>query len=91
MAGRVSDTPAPASARGDGSIRWLRRAVRRLIPSLGPSQIPTDQLIQTIGTVIVGLRPDHTIFEWNREAERVYGHLRDRRHRAQLPAAGTAP
>ena len=77
MARRVSDTPAPASARGDGSIRWLRRAVRRLIPALGPPQIPTDQLIQTIGTVIVGLRPDHTIFEWNREAERVYGHLRD--------------
>jgi two-component system sensor histidine kinase/response regulator len=31
-------------------------------------------VIETAGSVIVGVRPDHTIFEWNREAERIFGY-----------------
>ena len=30
-------------------------------------------LIETAGSVIIGLTPDHRIVEWNREAERTYG------------------
>ena len=76
MAGRVSDTSGLPSAPVAKSANWLWRLLHRPVRPLQPSEIPTDQLIQTIGTVVVGLRPDHTIFEWNREAERVYGYTR---------------
>ncbi|MEW6304154.1 MAG: PAS domain S-box protein, partial [Verrucomicrobiota bacterium] len=33
-------------------------------------------VIETAGTVIVGLGPDGAIFEWNHEAERVFGYSR---------------
>ena len=33
-------------------------------------------LIDTTGTVLIGLNGDGTIFEWNREAERLYGFAR---------------
>lgn len=34
-------------------------------------------LVETSGTVIVGLRPDHTIFEWNLGANRTFGYMRE--------------
>ncbi len=33
-------------------------------------------LIEATGSVLIGLAPDGMIIEWNREAERVYGHTR---------------
>jgi len=59
------------------SAHRLRRLLQWLVPSLRPSEVPTDQFIKTIGTVVIGLRPDHSIFEWNPEAERVYGYARE--------------
>ncbi len=50
---------------------------RRFEDQIRQSEEQFRSVIETAGSVIVGLRPDHTIFEWNREAERVFGHTRE--------------
>lgn len=50
--------------------------VRQRTADLEASEGKFRSLIETAGSIIVGLRADHTIFEWNREAERVFGYSR---------------
>ena len=45
--------------------------------SLRASEEQFRSLIETAGTVIIGLRPDHTIFEWNEAAYGVFGYMRE--------------
>ena len=41
--------------------------------NLQKSEKQYRSLIETAGSVIIGLSPDHRVVEWNREAERLYG------------------
>ncbi len=52
-----------AYGSSDGTLAW--RASAELLRSL----------LETAGTVIVGLKPDRTIFEWNEAAYRTFGYL----------------
>lgn len=45
--------------------------------ALRVSEAQFRSLVETSGTVIVGLRPDHTIFEWNLGANRTFGYMRE--------------
>jgi len=45
--------------------------------ALRHSEAQFRSVIETAGSVIVGLRTDHSIFEWNQEAERVFGYRRE--------------
>lgn len=44
----------------------------QIMQSLRESEARFRSLVETAGVVIVGLTPDHRIFEWNGEAERVF-------------------
>ena len=50
---------------------------KRAEDSLRASEEQFRSLVATSGTVIVGLRPDHSIFEWNRAAYRTFGFTRE--------------
>ncbi len=50
---------------------------KRFEQALRQSEAQFRSVIETAGSVIVGLRPDFSIFEWNQEAERVFGYQRD--------------
>ena len=45
--------------------------------ALRESEAQFRSVIETAGSVIIGLRPDYTIFEWNQEAERIFGYRRE--------------
>ena len=49
---------------------------KRSEENLKRSEEQLRSVIETAGTVIVGLRPNFNIFEWNLEAERVFGYPR---------------
>jgi PAS domain S-box-containing protein len=66
----VSDTPVVSTWR-ETCARCLRTLASRLAPPADATG--QDDRLRTLGAVVVGLRPDHTIVEWNREAERVFG------------------
>jgi PAS domain S-box-containing protein len=76
QAGRKTDTLDVWPFRA-----WCASVLRRLAERLGPPASPgprsAEQILRTLGAVVVGLRPDHTIFEWNVEAERVFGYTRE--------------
>ena len=69
MPDALAETPCallqPVDGGGDGSVR----------PE-DPAFPPINPLIRDLGSIVVGLRPDQSVFEWNREAERVLGHAR---------------
>lgn len=49
----------------------------RALRELSTRESHYRSLVDTAGSVIVGLAPDHTVIEWNREAERTFGWTRD--------------
>lgn len=52
-----------------GRVVERQRAVRQL----RQSESHYRTLVETAGSAIVGLTPDHKIMEWNRQAERIFG------------------
>ncbi len=50
-----------------------------------------EAAIETTGSVVLALRPDHTIFFWNREAELLYGLTRDEAYGKDYVATFIAP
>ena len=50
---------------------------KQAVETLQESEGRFRSLVQTAGTVILVLAPDHRILEWNREAERIYGWRRE--------------
>ena len=50
---------------------------KQALETLQESEDRFRSLVQTAGTVIMLLAPDHRILEWNREAERIYGWRRE--------------
>ncbi len=46
---------------------------RRTLDELRQRETQLVSMIENAGCVVIGLRPDHTIFEWNHEAERIFG------------------
>jgi len=73
----VPDTSARALSR----LEAVARRVRRIFGWQDPAEADRGwssarSLIQSLGAVVIGLTPDHTIFEWNREAERIFGFSR---------------
>ncbi|MBI5773443.1 MAG: PAS domain S-box protein [Verrucomicrobia bacterium] len=50
---------------------------KRAAEALRESAEQYRSLIETAGSVILGIKADHTVFEWNREAERVFGLRRE--------------
>jgi PAS domain S-box-containing protein len=50
-----------------------------------------EAAVETTGSVVLGLRPDHTIFFWNREAELLYGLPRDQAYGKDYVATFIAP
>ena len=52
-------------------------ARKRIENELRASEYRFRSLIETAGSIIIGLRPDGWIVEWNREAERIYGKSRE--------------
>jgi PAS domain S-box-containing protein len=73
-----ADVSATRFTGPDGAIRYC--AIVRDIASrdlaeraLLASENRYRSLIETTGTVLIGIGPDGRIFEWNREAERVHG------------------
>lgn len=50
---------------------------RRILAELAQRERKFRSVIETAASVIVGVAPDGTIFEWNSEAERVLGRSRD--------------
>ena len=50
---------------------------KRAEDALRASEEQFRSLVATSGTVIVGLRADHTIFEWNQAANRTFGYTRE--------------
>ena len=50
---------------------------KRSEEALRASEEQFRSLIETAGTVIIGLRPDHTIYEWNEAAYRIFGYMRE--------------
>jgi PAS domain S-box-containing protein len=65
------------SPQGDvRSVAFVGRDVtndHRAELALRASESRYRSVIDTAGSIIVGLRPDHTIFEWNRAAEALFG------------------
>ena len=49
---------------------------QQALDSLPVSEEQFRSLIEISGTVVIGLRPDHTIFEWNLGANRTFGYMR---------------
>ena len=49
---------------------------KRAEEALRASEAQFHSLIETSGTVIIGLRPDGTLFEWNQAANRTFGYMR---------------
>ncbi len=41
--------------------------------ALEESEVRYRSVLETAGSVVVGLRPDHTVFEWNHAAEDLFG------------------
>jgi PAS domain S-box-containing protein len=77
MGGRVPDTAPRALVRLSAAARRVLRAFGAGTPETAePDGSDAGSLVQSLGAVVIGLRPDHTIFEWNREAERVFGFAR---------------
>jgi two-component system sensor histidine kinase/response regulator len=74
-AGRKDDTSDVSPLRA-WCASAARAFARRLVPEPESPAQSAEQLLQTLSAVVVGLRPDHTIFEWNGESERVFGYTR---------------
>ncbi len=69
------------STRALSRLEAIARRVRRIFGGRDPAEADcggssAGSLIQSLGAVVIGLKPDHTIFEWNREAERIFGFSR---------------
>jgi len=54
----------------------IEEQVKRRTSELEASEVRFCSVIETAGSAIVGLHADHRIFEWNQEAERVFGYSR---------------
>jgi PAS domain S-box-containing protein len=73
-----ADIAATRFTDADGSVRicaFVRDIAARDLAerALLASENRYRSLIETTGTVLIGIGGDGTIFEWNREAERVFG------------------
>src|SRR5215467_512866 len=69
-----SQAKTPARIRISGISRLQPRA---LAQALRESEARFRTLLETGTSVIIGLTPQHRIFEWNRAAERLYGWSRE--------------
>jgi len=69
-----SQAKTPARIRISSILRLQPRA---LAQALRESEARFRTLLETGTSVIIGLTPQHRIFEWNRAAERLYGWSRE--------------
>jgi PAS domain S-box-containing protein len=82
--GRIVDVWLTATALRDGSGRPIAVATterditesKRAEWALRDSELRYRSLVETAGSAIICLSPDHKIVEWNREAERISGYSR---------------
>lgn len=49
---------------------------QRTLRELQQRETQLVSMIENAGCAVIGIRPDYTIFEWNHEAERIYGRSR---------------